>query len=291
MRPYLIVSPGYASCCGGIRALYRLCHLLNEKGFDAYITGGYTTDEGYNKCKNLRGLSPDQLKDFQRDGIVVYPDIVQGNPLSFTTVVRWWLGITQPAPEHEIVFSYMENQRTLASAKYNLGVWHIEDYFKLPENNDRENVCFTVHKGTSVPRIPETKGAIEIAHQFPRRDLSDLFKSSQMFYSYDDLTMLSVESRLCGCPVKIVGYTNMTEESIKQNPFTNYGVSLPGKPIHQMEEELPLFKNAYDALLKKSDKEVDDFIQITQSYHMPYVENYIHNAAQYWLPENLFSRR
>ncbi len=294
MRPYVIVAPDYAHVCAGIKCLHRLCHLLNERGISAYITGRGTGAEGYTNIKYLSGLSSEQLRHIQRDGIVVYPDVVAGNPLKFDTVARWWLAVNQPTPQHEICFSYAPNHDIHAQATYNLFIMYIEDYFRLPDVENRHQTCFRVHKGAALPRIPETNPpCVEIASGHSRQDLAHLLQTSSIFYSYDDLSTISIEARLCGCPVKIIGYTCLDAEHLKNNPFTTKGVAIPGEPvdIEKLKGEIPLFKEAYDAMQERSAKELDAFIDITQNHRKPYVEDIVNQAPQRWLPIHLFADR
>jgi len=223
-RPYLIVAPGFAHQSGGIKVLHRLCHLLNQRGFTAYITGAKAPlhYEGYCNTRSINELSKEELSYLQNRGIVVYPDIIPGNPLCFTTVVRWFVGLTCKAPPFEMVFSYSEHLRVHGSAENNLMIWHIEDFFQEPATENRTIKCFRVGKGTSIPKVPETEDAIEITNFYPprREELARLFQCSEVFYSYDECTILNSEARLCGCPVVVLGYTNIPEDFYKGDPFT-----------------------------------------------------------------------
>lgn len=294
MRPYVIVAPDYAHVCAGIKVLHRLCHLLNERGIPAYITGRGAGFEGYTNLRYLNELPPEQLKDIQHNGIVVYPDVVAGNPLKFDTVARWWLAINQPTPEHEICFSYASNHNVHAQATHNLFIMYIEEYFRIPEQENRYQTCFRVHKGAHVPRIPETAPpCVEIASGHSRPALAQLLQTSSIFYTYDDLSTLSIEARLCGCPVKIIGYTCLDKNHLIDNPFTLNGVAIPGEPVDldKLKSEIPAFRLAYDAMQRKSMEELDAFIRITQNSHEPYVEDIVVQAPQHWLPIRLFADR
>ena len=72
MGKYLIWTPDYRNNSGGIRALHRLCHLLNRRGQEAYVSNPIV-----NKDWNTLYLDPKNITD---DFIAVYPEIVWGNP-------------------------------------------------------------------------------------------------------------------------------------------------------------------------------------------------------------------
>lgn len=293
MKPYVIVAPDFAHVCAGIKVLHRLCHLLNEKGCTAYITGRRAGLEfpGYNNVRLLDTLSSEEIKEIQHNGIVVYPDIITGNPLKITTVVKWWVGLTQPSPDFYITFSYAANHNIAAKADHNLFIMHIEDYFRFPEQENRYQTCFRVHKGAHLPRIPETNPpCVEIASSHSRPALARLLQTSSIFYSYDDLSTLSIEARLCGCPVKIIGYTCIDEEHLVNNPLTIYGVAIPGEPVDiaKLKDEIPLFVEAYNNMQRRSVDELDAFIDITQNSHKTYVPDTSVHPYISWLPVHKF---
>lgn len=295
MKPYIIVAPHFSHNSAGIRALHSLCHRLNEKGFPAYSTGGIPWRiEGFSSEQHISSIPREQLKEIQREGIVVYPDITPGNPLRFNNVVKWWLGITYESPTYMETFSYAPNHNVQHQADHNLCIWYMEKCFTLPEEGaPRPNTCFRVHKGAHLPRIPETAPpCIEIAGGHSRQALATLLQTSSIFYSYDDLSTISIEARLCGCPVKVIGYTCVDKEHFVTGPFSNYAQAIPGEPINlpKLKSEIPLFLENYREMERISEKELDKFIDITQDMKRDYVEDIRPIPPQTWLPIELFTR-
>ena len=295
MKPYVIVAPDFAYMCAGITTLHKLCHMLNERGFTAYTTG-YSAGPGYpglNLGKSTHGLSLEESQWLQYNGVVIYPDIVPGNPLRFTNVVRWWVGIPQYVPEHEMVFSLAKNHDHVVKVQNHLMIWHIEPDFTPPAIENRNITSFTVHKGGWIPRIPETANSIEI-NGMSRAQVRDVLQRSSMFYSYDDCTLLTVESRLCGAPTRIIGHTSFTPEALAASTFSTYAMALPGEPvdIDKLRSEMPQFQEAYKERIALTEKELDNFIEITQNTEKPYVENPLHEqASQTWIPWGQFGAR
>ena len=297
MRPYVIVTPDFAHVCAGITTLHKLCQMLNERGYIAYTTGrkaGPAFPE-FNLVKSTHDLSKEEAQYLQYNGVVVYPDIAPGNPLRFTNVVRWWVGIPQYVPEKELVVSLAENHDHKVKVEDHLCIWHTEKKFQPPEVENRDRTCFIVHKGGWIPRRPETNPpCVEIASQFSRDGLIDLLQHSSILYSYDDCTLLTVESRLCGCPAQIFDYTSFTKESLATSSFSTFAMTFPGEKVDmvKLRDELPLFYNAYRERELKTERELDVFIEKTQTMNFPYVENPLHEQApQTWLPWNQFGVR
>ena len=109
--PYYFCIGDYEQKYAGVRAMYYLCHALNELGQEAYILGA-EMDVMHLRCPRL------QLKDFKRHQqgqyapIMVYPEVVSGNPYNMPNVVRWLLnkpgllGGDKELSESEMVFVY-----------------------------------------------------------------------------------------------------------------------------------------------------------------------------------------
>ena len=278
MKPYLIVAPHYDRRSGGIKSLHRLCHLLNSNGQTAYITGNGSPPD-YN-VKHPNTLSKQQLKELQMEGVVVYPDyIVECNPLQFTHVVRWFLGITQNGLDGELVFSYSKDHNFNNVQIYdNLMIIHIEDFFNIPQIENRTKKCFYVGKGTGTTMLPETNDCVQIHFGYPntREELAELFKTSTVFYTYDNLTALTIEAVLCGCPVIILANTVTPKETIINNPFYKYGVGFYGDniDINKLKQETLLgAASIRNTLLNGYINELRNFIEKTQNMKNEYKEN------------------
>jgi hypothetical protein len=297
MRPYVVVAPDFSPMCAGITTLHKLCHMLNERGCVAYTTGR-TPPAGYHglfNTKTTHSLSKEECEYLQYNGVVVYPDIVPGNPLRFTNVVRWWVGIPQYKNDNELTVSLAKNHDFNIKVENHLCIWHVEDFFIPPENENRYKTCYTVHKSIEAPPIAEiAPGSIRIDHNFTRKEVVKLFQESSVFYSYDDCTLLTVESRLCGCPTKILRHNTFPKENLKNSVFSRYGISFPDEQldIGRLKSEMPLFRESYEALKMNTEKELDIFIENTQTMEYPYVENPLHEQApQTWLPWDKFGIR
>lgn len=297
MRPYVIVAPAFAHVCGGIKVLHRLCHLLNERGLDAYITGGGAPPNfpGYYNTKQVASLSQEQRDEIQHTGIVVYPNIVGCNPLCFNTVVRWELWAVHTVYPNWMTYTYSPDNNFTGKPIDNLFIWYIEECFKPPVVEQRGGPCHLIHKGAGVPRIPETEeGRSRNVWGNSPEGLAGIFQSSSILYSYDDSTLMLTEARLCGCPVKIIGYSMHTPETIRKLDMSTYAMALPEDPvdIEKLRSELTLFDEVYAKNVQKSEEEFQRFVNKTQETYLPYVyDPMFEQAPQVWLPRNLFKNR
>lgn len=276
MKPYLIVTPFYADCCAGIKVLHKLADKLRSNGYEVYKT---TDPINYDVGR------------VKREGVVVYPEIIQGNPLRANNVVRWDLNKpVQDYPISDLIFSYNEMLLRYSKAKDILNIDAIEDFFCKPGVEDRTKVCFWIGKGRGTPMVKETDGAIEITHGWPtpRTELAKLFQESKVFYTYDNFTALIDEARLCGCPVVIIPSGQLKDIDWWRFTLGTKGLFIQGK--HQYHYDWDVLDKHLDNRVSQA-KQLDNFIAQTQNMNNNYVENYkgVNEEWRSWIPEREFS--
>jgi hypothetical protein len=235
-RPYLLFTQFiYDEASAGMRALFKLVHELNLRGYDAY-----TSQEG----------NPDwiQKKWFGDHGIIIYPETITGNPLQCDKVVRWILFYPDffqipmnPDPD-ELTFSWDKKFITCEDNRI-LKIDVVEkELFNSIDLPDKPLYCSYFGKGrfNGLSRLPLTKGLIEIDYMSPnnRADLAALLRSTNILYTYDKDTMLNYEAILCGCKV----------------------VYVPD------ESEITLQDTGMDISPEEYERQLQNFIDVTQNY-------------------------
>ena len=103
-KKYLIWAPPYRRSSAGNVVLHKLCHLLNEKGLTAYITGRPNPE-----WKERYADEPKIKELVSEDAIAVYPEVAIGNPFNAKYVVRYILqkhAFPKRWSKHEILFCY-----------------------------------------------------------------------------------------------------------------------------------------------------------------------------------------
>ncbi len=282
-REYLIASPPYVHYCGGINVLHKLCHMLNEKGETAYITG--SMNPNYNTI-SVNTLSQEHLRDLQHNGIIVLPDIVPFNPVRFTNVVRWWLGNVQEPRPNQLTFRFSDVNQAGYTTEHKLSVDIIEDFFCEPKEDNRKGACVYSGKGDGMTHrpIPETGSfnspnpecfKILVGKPPTRMELADLLKSKEVFYCFDSMTIMPVEARLCGTPVIMVehignvvppDFYKKSEYGMKGVGFYKDGMDVQAE-IKRLKKEIPLFQEEYNNKILAIEKELDMFIEETQKWN------------------------
>lgn len=219
-HPYYIVTPKYERISAGIKALHILCNALNRAGERAYIiTRPYSSPD---RAINAELLTPLLTRGIiQHDyeagltPIMIYPEVMSGNPYGAPCVVRYvlnypgLLGGDATYSEDEFCVTYTKE---LASAVPNTHMTLFipasdPHLFKPEPRMSRSGSCFYAGKYQEVHRgelFDVTRDSIEI-HRQPLlsqtpEEISELFRRSEVFYTYEN-TALVIEALLCECPV------------------------------------------------------------------------------------------
>ena len=115
-KDYIIVAPKYSKS-NGVRTLYRLAEELENKGYNVYVFAPKTKDVN---CKFISQVT----EKMRKQAIVIYPEIIWGNPLQFNNVVRYILyypgklGGTKEYNKNELLVTYSKKYYSNAGEMY-----------------------------------------------------------------------------------------------------------------------------------------------------------------------------
>lgn len=251
-RNYIIVTWPWSETKGGVIFLHQLAHTLNELGERALLWRvgpiiplgpkgwlRYWLSRGPMLTNPALNTPIARRSDLTKDSIVIYPELVPGNPLKAKNVVRWLLykpGLLQPyefGPD-EMFFRVDEimDMPELTGGAPDLHLWKINPIYRNEGRLDRSNVCYTLRKGAQKSRIPETEvdGAICIDH-LKHAQINDIFNRCHTFYSYDEATMYSQFAVIAGCTSVVVpGLFASRQEWAAQHPNGRYGIAYGTDP-------------------------------------------------------------
>ncbi len=244
---YIVYAPSFTADSGGTIFLHELVHALNTLGEQAYLwpMKPIFRQRFHNRIFNRIFPPPFQCNpqldtpvarrsDIDEKTIVVYPEIVPGNPLQARHVARWLL--YKPGERHpyeftegELFFRAFEKADLpeLTGGAPELFLWKINRIYRNENRPDRSGVCYLLRKGAYKERIPETEvpGAICIDDLGPA-EINDIFNRCEVFYSYDEATMYSQYAAICGClSIVVPGEHASREEWAAQHDLYRYGVA------------------------------------------------------------------
>jgi hypothetical protein len=238
IRPYIVMAPAYNHISAGIRALHTLCSELNLCGRTAHLifyrfkAGGvdfYTPEDNSEYCE-LHAHIPrlpatadiGRFRALIDEGIVVYPEVVQANPLNAPRVVRYVLNHPTangyPMLEGECDFIVSFNSQYHQSPHSIAGLFIEEPIFNdrdtLPAL-DRRMDCTYVGKGADFGpcfRIPGSV-SIERGHPSDKEGLAIMLRNTRYFFTWDVNSQTNADAVLCGAIVVVPRWTPFSSSS------------------------------------------------------------------------------
>lgn len=234
MNQVIIAAPSYNESVGGIVVLHKLCHILNELGYNSSLipteklAGGLYQIHTNPKYNTKLTTEINQEKD-----IIIYPEIQEGNPWGVKNVVRWILNSYHTPDDQNYMVTWSDSDYWV----YYDDVWYdgfreknmlyiretkLEKFKNYNIKRDIE-ACFTYRKNhhlkESLVKI-HPKEALEIPKHISDEALLEIFNRSKRFYCYDTESYLSELASLCGCESIVVPH-----ETAKFNKTPRWGVA------------------------------------------------------------------
>lgn len=258
-KKFVIFTPPYDENSGGIVVLHKLCHVLNELGFESYVkpySYSYEVNKNnwkrflFNLCKwsilsSLKRFKVNKAfntpiynrSKVDESFIVVYPEVVFGNPMEAKNVVRWLLH--QPG-FHENHINYGKNELYYkfnsaiedfyfpgsVTSRNELKVIHYPlEYYNLTNNStERKGTAYCLRKGKGKKIIHDLTDSILIDGK-NHAEVSEIFKKVKTFISYDTLTAYSIFAVLCGCESVVIPDEGVGVEDWYPDEADRYGIA------------------------------------------------------------------
>lgn len=181
-----------------------------------------------------KGRKIQRIPFFRKDRtIVIYPELVYGNPLGAKNVVRWLLyhykfgndpGAYSPS---DLFIGYREifNDRTFTPDIENFNIYSFnKDLYRKYNFGPREGKCYIVRKGASRDDLPESFDG-PVIDSLPEEKKVEVFNNCEYCYSYDTQTALSGLAAICGCKSIVVPEPGKTRSDYKKAEDATYGVA------------------------------------------------------------------
>jgi len=287
----IIYTDRYDADAGGVSALYELGRRLKFKGVHVSVwlrdRPNYTISYLIS-CKwdliriakqSIRYYSskiclPFNLLETRRINksfdVVVYPEVVNGNPLGVERVARWILffpGALSKKPiygpkEKFFHWSSSYNNRLVpkSSQRLRLPLIHQTYYrnLRLPRKN---SALVLVRKGRKRNLDSHPPHAIPIDGK-SHEEISYLFNTSERLYSYDPYTAYLVYAMLCGCIPVVIPLDGKTEEDCYPDPEERLGLAYGEEGIEfaTLTREVKLEMIEKENMLAEMD--VDNFLEV-----------------------------
>ncbi|MFY8273985.1 WavQ [Pseudoalteromonas sp. SSDWG2] len=277
-KKFIIYTPSYNEKSGGIVVLHKLCHILNDLGYEAYL---YPQSEQFVFDKKsifsefrkfikfelkslLTGFKVNphfdtpifdfKNKEIDDSCIVFYSELVLGNPLGAKQVARWLLH--QPGfhtgrvmyNAGEILFKFNSAVRDFnypgsITSTQELKVIHypLEHYNLDDVKEERQGTAYCLRKGKHKAIVHDLKDSVLI-DDLPHEEVAKVFKSVKTFISYDTYTAYSLFAVLCGCESVVIPDEGVTEEEWYPNPEDRNGIAYGMENIEKANSTAHLVK-------------------------------------------------
>lgn len=300
MHPrYIVFAPSYTPDAGGIIVLHKLCHLINSAGFDAFIYPWFPqfkinkkdcsdllmlarniVGSMFRKYKtNLSFNTPLFAGDIEDSDIVIYPEIVFGNPLKAKHVVRWLLnkpghftGDIYYGP-HELYFKFdhgLVDDFCFYNSKLSdvlLNVWHVpcEIYNESGVSLNRAGTAYSIRKGTNKPHDCHPDDAILI-DGMSHESIAEVFKKVKQFISYDTYSAYSTFAVMCGCESIVVPDEGKSKHEWYPDVVKRYGLAYGFDDLDFARNTRKLKLEHISSMEKSNTASVISFINETMDY-------------------------
>jgi len=276
--PFYIYAPPYRETSGGVRALYHLCHWLNQAGEEAYVVHPESP-----KGLNTRVLTQEIYQGHReagREPVVIYPEIIRGNPLQARHVVRYLLNVPgqlSNTPLDKLGWAASDMIYThgwdIVPEGWSATLLQVPLIDTLVYNaegcGERHGKLVWLHRYLEKGGVPGevVADATEISFRGKirsPRELAELYRKAELFYTYEHTTGC-FEALLCGCPVVYLPNPLMLEKPL-HSYLGDDGVAWGDSPeaIAHAKATVHKVRERYEAIHQEFLQELQDFITATQ---------------------------
>jgi len=190
---YVIFAPWeYRPTSGGHIYLHRLVKNLCDLGQDVTIL----EDCGFECNAKVVKIWKGETLTYDKDNtIVIYPEIMEGNPLEAKRVIRWILYDVKPEVEatwreSDYYFYNLPNFKTIRQEKTKNILTAFSFDFTPVIKEKTKDACILLRK-----KAPERL----VFHADIIQDFCEQVAPYEIFYTHDDATFYSEIAYLCGC--------------------------------------------------------------------------------------------
>jgi hypothetical protein len=293
-QKFIIYTFSFNIVSGGVIVLHQLCDLLNQQGHDAKLwiykkpifdkkrpflslakIFKYKTRKRFKTHHSFN--TPIAKASDLENAIVIYPEIIDGNPLNAKHVVRWLLhkpGFHSGRINYgndELIFGYGKecSGSGIIIDDSNLLVlrYIMSDVYKQKNFEKRSGSCYMVRKGIDKPFVHD-EDAICV-DTYTHEELSEIFNKVERFISYDPYTYYTTYASLCGCDSIVIPDDTVSKEQWHPKEADRYGIAYGLDDITYSKESKNLMiyyikaqeKESFDAAQKFASKCIEHFIK------------------------------
>ncbi|MES3040232.1 MAG: WavQ [Pseudomonadota bacterium] len=301
---YIIFTSSWDEKIGGVVCLHKLCDTINRLGGQAFLYPTFDIVEfdrfsffrslrrvfkNYFRSKktlsvNSKFITPSFYGDVADlrggDWVVVYPEVIYGNPLGAKNVVRWLLHnpgfhtgkIGYSAGDVFFRFNSAIKDFSFYGAVLpgiDLKVIHYPtDLYNMKNiESCREGTAYCLRKGRDKKITHDLADSILIDNK-PHAEVASIFKAAEIFYSYDTYTAYSLFAVMCGCKSVVIPDAGVPIESWYPDSSDRLGIAYGIDEIAAAAETADeAIKRVY-VEIEESDNNVKKFISFCEAHFL-----------------------
>jgi len=274
MKKFIIYTYDYSPGIGGVKVMHKLCHLLNELGFESYLMPIHIQNEFYTCADYNTPLVTHKILENLDECVIIYPEGISYNPLNAKNIVRWILHYPQRDEQTygktDLIYYINDYYHSdyLGSKENSLYVAEFHDDIFIDAGYDRKGSCYSIRKAVN-PILIHPKDSILIPFNSAGDlyNLADLFNRTEKFYCYDNHTFLFTQAAMCGCISIVIPEPGMTKDKwMYGSRLHQYGVAWGESDIPRAIETLPLLKEEIQKVKKEIIQNVLNFAKHCNTY-------------------------
>ncbi len=296
---FIIYATSFDENSGGSIALHRLCDMLNRLGHRARIWAWTRPIESPPLTwrdrlpfyrRKPRSWEPPRFQTLDRldtplataadldDAIVIYPEVIDGNPLQAGRVVRWLLhrpgfhtGRHQFGAD-ELFFYFQAAFNDPALNPHTdrlLQTFFIrDDLYRPPDpagEAQRSGTCYILRKGKDRALVHDANGSILI-DGLSHAAAAEVFRRTRTCISYDLYTMYSVYAAMCGCDSIVVPESGLDVNAWYPTEEERYGMAYGWDQVDWARSTRHLLLPRLKRLEEQSNETVRHFVQTCERH-------------------------
>ncbi|MDE1892981.1 MAG: hypothetical protein KGH90_01445 [Xanthomonadaceae bacterium] len=295
-KQFIIYAPRYNNASGGAIVLHKLCDTLNKQGLRSKLWPfgkplplsrlpltsvpsaiAYLGSRIYRAryCTNEFYDTPIATASEIENSVIVYPEIINGNPLRAKRYVRWFLhkpGFHEGSFKYnkeDLCFSYQDAFNSIGDEIIYGGTLHVSeaflDIYKLKNIEERTKICHMIRKGSTRSDLPDLRHEWVVDNR-THQELSAIFNECKICYFYDLYTAYATYAAVCGCIPVIVPVAGLTKEKWIPECNKRLGLAYGVEDIPHAIATRGLMLENLDVIAQKNNDSVERFVSVVDAY-------------------------
>jgi len=257
-REYYIIAPALNyGANGGVIALHRLCHLLNEMGQKAFIVPFGDSLHVTHEKWNTPQIDWNKIK---KNGAGIYPEILHKNLLNTDVSITWMLGGPRFKEYYtDKIYSFEPAFGEHEPLKVVFADWSRSDGKRRTEKGH------VIHKAKGQYENPVGSQPFDGALVF-RDNVRAQLQQIKHFHSYDPYSFWSVLAALNGCISTVQKVGEMDKKTyIAGRPLAKYlGYGDSEEEREYAASMIEPLREHFETLQQTSKQQVQNLINFTQ---------------------------